>query len=264
MSTSNEPTRAEWLADRIASAILSGELQRGSKLAEHDLASRYDVSRTPVREALRLLAVTGLIEARPRRGAIVASLSAGQLSEMFVAMSEVEATCARLAAMRMTPIERRQLAELHRRMKEFVTKKAEGAYSEANTQFHTMIYRGAHNAILRDFAMGLRARLAPFRRAQFRTPGRLRGSYAEHAKVAAAIVRGDADVAHKAMIDHVSLVEDAFERLANTGNMPAGLKRNRATKPAIGTKLAKQSRSAPARPDKSRSASADHDLGSNK
>lgn len=238
MDSGKVPTRAEWLADRIASAIVAGELPRGLKLNEHELASRYDVSRTPVREALRLLAVTGLIEARPRRGAIVASVSASQLSEMFVAMSEVEATCARLAAMRMTPIERRQLADLHRRMKDSAIKKAEGAYSEANTQFHTMIYRGAHNTILLDFAMGLRARLSPFRRAQFRAPGRLRASHAEHAAVTAAILRGDAAAAHQAMIDHVSLVEDAFERLAILGDTPAGRKRSRASAAAPRTKSA--------------------------
>ena len=73
----------------------------GSKLDEQDLAYRFAVSRTPVREALRQLASSGLIELRPRRGAYVSALTAPQVEDFFVAMSEMEAVCARLAAMSM-------------------------------------------------------------------------------------------------------------------------------------------------------------------
>lgn len=213
MTESTSQTRAEWLADQIASAIMAGELPLGMRLNEHGLAERYGVSRTPVREALRHLAVTGLIEARPRRGAAVAKVSSEQLEELFVAMGEMEATCARLAAMSMTPIERRRLVELHRQMGELVTKKNQNDYSEANVRFHVMIYHGAHNPTLADIATGLRTRLAPFRRAQFQAPGRLRSSHAEHGIVVEAILRGDTVTAHSAMLNHVSLVEDAFEKM---------------------------------------------------
>ncbi|MFZ5731998.1 MAG: GntR family transcriptional regulator [Pseudomonadota bacterium] len=214
MTESTSQTRAEWLADQIASAIMTGELPLGMRLNEHGLAERYGVSRTPVREALRHLAVTGLIEARARRGAAVAKVSSEQLEELFVAMGEMEATCARLAAMSMTPIERRRLVDLHRQMDDLVTRKNENGYSEANVRFHVMIYHGAHNPTLADIATGLRTRLAPFRRAQFQTPGRLRSSHAEHGLVVDAILRGDALTAHSAMLNHVNLVEDAFEKIA--------------------------------------------------
>src|SRR3546814_18917919 len=82
------------LADAMAEAILSGEFAPGSRLDEQHLAQRYSVSRTPVREALRQLATTGLIEMRPRRTPVGASVTPGQLEEMFVAMGEVEAACA--------------------------------------------------------------------------------------------------------------------------------------------------------------------------
>lgn len=214
MTESTSQTRAEWLADQIASAIMAGELPLGMRLNEHGLAERYGVSRTPVREALRHLAVTGLIEARPRRGAAVAKVSSAQLEELFVAMGEMEATCARLATMSMTPIERRRLTELHRQMGELVTKKDQTGYSEANVRFHVMIYHGSHNPTLADIATGLRTRLAPFRRAQFQAPGRLRNSHTEHGIVVDAIMRGDTVTAHSAMLNHVSLVEDAFEKVA--------------------------------------------------
>lgn len=214
-------TRAEWLAGEIADAILAGELVPGSRLDETGLAARYGVSRTPVREALRQLATTGLIDARPRRGATVTHVTSAQLEELFVAMGELEATCARLAAMSMTPIERRRLVSLHQSMAEIVERGDEAAYAEANVRFHTTIYKGCHNGIVAEIASGLRRRLAPFRRAQFRAEGRLRLSYAEHDAVVAAIERGDAAQAHATMLHHVSLVEDAFDQLASTAGRRA-------------------------------------------
>jgi DNA-binding GntR family transcriptional regulator len=208
-------TRADTLAGRIADAILDGELAPGTKLDEQSLALRYGVSRTPVREALRQLGATGLIETRPRRGATVAHVTPEQLEMLFVAMGEIEAACARLAALSMSPIERRRLAALHDRMAVNVACGDEEAYAEANLAFHGAIYAGTRNPILEEIAIGLRRRLLPFRRAQFRAPGRLRRSHAEHAAVVEAIRAGNAAGAHAAMLHHVSLVEDAFDEIAH-------------------------------------------------
>ena len=215
-------TRAERLAGEIADAILAGDLAPGSRLDEAGLAARYGVSRTPVREALRQLAATGLIDAKPRRGASVSHVTSRQLETLFVAMGEIEATCARLAAISMTPIERRRLEALHERMGETAARNEEALYAEANVAFHTMIYAGANNAVISDIATGLRRRLSPFRRAQFRAPGRLTLSHGEHDAVVKAVLRGDAATAHAAMLRHVSLVEDAFEQLAQVAPHRAG------------------------------------------
>jgi DNA-binding GntR family transcriptional regulator len=208
-------TRTEWLASRIADAVLAGELAPGARLDELSLAARYGVSRTPVREALRQLTATGLIESKPRRGSTVAHVTSEQLDKLFVAMGEIEAACARLSAMSMTPLERRRLVDLHQEMAKFVEPNDETSFAEANVRLHTMIYNGTHNGIIAEIAFGLRRRLAPFRRAQFRTPGRLPHSHAEHDAVVNAIVRGDAAAAHAAMLHHVSLVDDAFEQLSS-------------------------------------------------
>jgi DNA-binding GntR family transcriptional regulator len=206
-------TQADRLAEAIVEAVLSGEFQPGLRLDEGMLAERYGVSRTPVREALRQLASTGLIELKPRRGATVATATSAQLEMLFGAMAEIEATCARLATMSMTPIERRRLQSLHESMAAIVPKGDPDAYAATNITFHTQIYLGAHNEILSDFAAGLRRRLAPFRRAQFRTEGRTARSHAEHAAVVKAILVGDAAAAHAAMFHHMSLVEDSFGQL---------------------------------------------------
>jgi DNA-binding GntR family transcriptional regulator len=210
MDTDN-PTLTEKLAAALADGILAGTLAPGSRLDEATLAHQHGVSRTPVREALRQLAMSGLIDIRPRKGAIVAKVTSDQLESLFVAMAEMEATCARLAAMSMTPIERRRLQVRHDAMLALVQAGDPDPYSDANSAFHSVIYAGAHNAPLAEFTAGLRRRLAPFRRAQFRMAGRLVQSHEEHGVVVRAIVSGDAAAAHATMLHHVSLVEDAFE-----------------------------------------------------
>jgi DNA-binding GntR family transcriptional regulator len=209
-------TRAERLADEIAASILSGEFRPGLRLDEKTLAKRYAVSRTPVREALRQLASTGLIDVKPRRGATVVRATSAQVETLFGAMAEIEATCARLSAMSMTPLERRRLASFHESMAKFVMQNDGEGFADANLTLHTQIYLGTHNAIIADFATGLRRRVAPFRRAQFRTQGRIPRSHEEHKKVVDAILAGDAATAHTAMFHHMSLVEESFERLAET------------------------------------------------
>ena len=206
-------TTVERLADDMAEAILAGEFAPGFRLDEQFLTQRYAVSRTPIREAIRQLASTGLIQVRPRRGAVVTKVTPDQLEELFVAMAEMEATCARLAAMSMAPTQRRRLQALHEQMAGMVEAGDTAAYADANLALHALVYAGAHNGVVADMATALRRRLAPFRRAQFYVDGRLARSHVEHDAVVSAIVRGDAAAAHAAMLDHVTLVEQSFEEL---------------------------------------------------
>jgi DNA-binding GntR family transcriptional regulator len=206
-------TAADKLAEAIAESVFSGEFAPGVRLDEQQLAQRFAVSRTPVREALRLLATSGLIEIKPRRGAFVTEISAESLEELFVAMGELEATCARLAAMSMAPTERRRLEALHERMGDLARTGDADAFAEANHAFHTMIYAGAHNVMIAEMTAALRRRLALYRRVQFNLEGRPSRSHAEHDAVVKAIVAGEANSAHAAMLRHVMLVEASFEEL---------------------------------------------------
>ena len=164
MQTDN-PTLAEKLASAIADGILDGSLPPGLRLDEASLAQQHGVSRTPVREALRQLATSGLIDMRPRKGAVVSKATPDEVEKLFVAMAEMEATCARLAAMSMTPVERRRLQARHEAMLALANAGNPDAYSDANVAFHLAIYAGAHNEPLAEFARSLRRRVAPFRRA---------------------------------------------------------------------------------------------------
>jgi DNA-binding GntR family transcriptional regulator len=208
--------RGETLAQHIAALVLDGEIAPGQKLDEQVLAQRFEVSRTPVREALRALASTGLIELKPNRGAFVSCVTPQQLEEMFTAMAELEAACARLSAMSMSPIERRELSRMHEHMAELARAGMIPEFVQANERFHSLIYSGAHNVILAEAATSLRRRLALYRRSQFRTAGRLARSHAEHDEVVKAVVSGDPARAHAAMLHHVSLVEASYEKLLAT------------------------------------------------
>jgi DNA-binding GntR family transcriptional regulator len=216
-------TTADKLGESLAQAIFAGEFGPGVRLDEQQLAARFSVSRTPVREALRQLAMTGLIEIRPRRGAFVSEVSPAQLEELFVAMGELEATCARLSALSMSTTERRRLQAHHEQMGVIAERGDAAAFAEANHAFHTMIYAGAHNAVLAEMTGAMRRRLLPFRRAQFDLEGRPPRSHAEHDAVVQAVVRGDAGGAHAAMLHHVTLVEESFEELIAARAEPVGI-----------------------------------------
>jgi DNA-binding GntR family transcriptional regulator len=168
------------------------------------------VSRTPVREAIRLLVASGLVQARPHRSAVVARPDKPQLIAMFEARQELEALCASFAAQRMSDTEIKRLDKLNEALAEIVSAGDPQAYFENNETFHDAIHEGAHNDILADLARATRARVAPFSRAQFRTMGRLERSYAEHKGIVEAIARRDAVGAAQAMRDHIAIVREVY------------------------------------------------------
>jgi DNA-binding GntR family transcriptional regulator len=202
-------TRADAVRRQIADAILAHQLPPGSRLDEQALADRFGVSRTPVREALRHLVSTGLVEMRAHRGAVVASMTQDRMVHMFEVMGELEAACARFAALRMTAKERRHLEVMHQETARHVRSGDIDAYDTANLEFHATIYRGGHNDFLTDTTFAVRNRVTPFRRAQFRVLGRLAKSFAEHDAVVQAILRGDSEGAFATMRNHVAVVSAA-------------------------------------------------------
>jgi len=209
-----KPTLAEDLRVRLADEIVRGTLAPGAALDETDLARRYGVSRTPVREALRQLTASGLIDARPHRGAVVAEPDPDRLIGMFEAMSELEALCAGLAAERMTPAERQRLEVLHDELRRLSHVGDPERFHELNEVFHNAIYSGAHNDYLAELTLTTRKRVQPFRRAQFRNLGRLAKSWSEHDLVVMAILRGDRGGAMLAMRAHINTVREEYEAYA--------------------------------------------------
>jgi DNA-binding GntR family transcriptional regulator len=207
-------TRAEELRLQLADEIVRGVLAPGSALDETDIARRFGVSRTPVREALRQLVASGLVEARAHRGAVVAQPSLERLTGMFEAMAELEALCAGLAAERMTATERQRLEAIHDELRVLSHAGNPERFHEVNERFHNAIYAGSQNGYIAEMTLATRGRVQPFRRAQFRNLGRLAKSQAEHDRVVVAILRGDKIGAAAAMRAHIELVRGEYELYA--------------------------------------------------
>jgi DNA-binding GntR family transcriptional regulator len=207
-------TRAEELRLQLADEIVRGALAPGAALDETDIAKRFNVSRTPVREALRQLAASGLVDARAHRGAVVARPSIERLTGMFEAMAELEAMCAGLAAERMSPADRHGLEAIHEELRVLSYTGNPDRFHEVNERFHNAIYAGSQNGYIAEITLATRVRVQPFRRAQFRNLGRLAKSHAEHDRVVVAILRGDKTGAAAAMRGHIELVRGEYELYA--------------------------------------------------
>lgn len=205
--------RADLLHDAIEDEILTGRLPPGTRLDETSLSARFGVSRTPIREALMQLSVSGLIELRPRRGAIVAEVGPRRMMEMFEVMAELEAMCARLAARRAGPQDLDAIREAHQRCAEAASEQDENAYYYENEAFHEAIDAACRQEFLSEQTRALRKRLKPYRRMQLQVRDRVRNSFAEHQEVVEAIAAGDPEGAAAAMRDHISVQGERFADL---------------------------------------------------
>jgi DNA-binding GntR family transcriptional regulator len=198
-------TIAEQIYEKLIDRIIAGGLKPGQRIEEQAVAAEFGVSRTPVRDALRQLAGTGLVEFRPNRGVTVADFKFEELTAMFEALGEFEALCARLAAQRMTQVERRALEQIHTNARQAVeTEDADLFYGQLNDQLHQLIYQGAHNPSIAAVTENLRQRIMPFRTFAGAATHRMRESDAEHEELVAAILASDAGRAFEAMRNHVA------------------------------------------------------------
>lgn len=204
------------LASRIrkvlSDEILSGRLEAGTRLDEVVLAERFSVSRTPVREALKQLISSGMVEHRHRRGVFVIDIPRERLAEMFEFAAEMEALCARMAALNMTRAEREALLAIHLDSHAHVLAGDVDAYDTANMQLHEALFRGAHNHYLEQAVLRARAKVAPYRRAQFQIEDRPATSFAEHGEIVKAVLKGLADEAAQLLREHVQRSHLTSER----------------------------------------------------
>ena len=206
-------TRADAIVFRLTQDIVSNRLAPGTVLDESRLGREFGASRTPIREALRQLAASGLVELRPHRSPLVAQPDDTRLSEMFDAMAELEALCVTRASVMMSGPQRQALEMHHHAMARHVRDRDIAAYRADNVVFHTLIYDGARNGYLKDMALRTREQIAPHRGIQLEAPSRLAQSYAEHGLIVTAILRGDREAAALEMRRHLALTREALDSL---------------------------------------------------
>ncbi|AXS41415.1 GntR family transcriptional regulator [Breoghania sp. L-A4] len=152
------------LVDRLRHMIIEGDLAPGEKLSEKDLCGHFDVSRTPLREALKILAKDGLVRLIPNRGATVAKLTLTDLEEAFPVMGALEAVSGELACLHITDAEIAQIAKLHDEMVENHRAGELGPYFRRNERIHQLILDAARNPTLAEMQRSLSGRV---RRARY-------------------------------------------------------------------------------------------------
>lgn len=212
---------ADDVCRRIADEIVLGNFAPGSRLDEVSLAARFQVSRTPIREALKQLAIMGLVDTRPNRGSVVAELTVDQLDQMFEAIGELEAACARHAALRMTEADRARMLALHAEGRAAMQTGDIDRYDAANLELHATIIRGCYNPVLIEMATSLRHRVSPFRRTQFRNLERMGESFEEHSVIVEAILAHDVITTYREMRSHLLSARSATNRVAPAWGIPS-------------------------------------------
>lgn len=205
-----EARRADKIADSLEEMIFMGQFRDGERLDETQLADKFGVSRTPIRDALQRIVAAGLAEQRPRRGVFVKQPPSMTVVEMFETMAEIEGVCGRLAAERATQQDVASLNEINGLCMTAIRDGDSGAYSLHNEAFHHLIYNLTGNAFLEGEATRLYRRLKPFRRVQFHMKERMAQSLADHHSVIAAISNKEADKASVILRNHVGSQGERF------------------------------------------------------
>ncbi|MBK1645556.1 GntR family transcriptional regulator [Thiocapsa imhoffii] len=208
-------TIADRVFDQVRQAIVQGEIPPGSKISEPVLAARYGISRGPLREALRRLESTNLVERRPNLGARVISLSNDQLLEIYVIREALEGMAARLAAERMTEDAIADLQRLLSQHRSEVERTDWQTYfqQEGDLDFHFQIVQGSGNQRLIDILCNDLYHLARMYRCQFGMKSdRAAVALKEHQLVADAIAERDGELAEWLMRRHIRTSRRAIER----------------------------------------------------
>ncbi|NCO87815.1 MAG: GntR family transcriptional regulator [Rhodobacterales bacterium] len=199
MSDPKTPQRDAYVL--ILEAIDTGIYRPGDRLVESELADRFGVSRTPIREALQRLETQSLLS-RDGRSLIVASLDHNQLAELYVVRGELEGLAARLAARHATPEEVRVLRDMLEADQALIGDPK--ALSRANRRFHKQIHLASHNRFLVQQLDLVHRSMALLATTSLAAAGRSEGTLEEHAAIVRAIEAGDGDAADLALRDHIS------------------------------------------------------------
>jgi DNA-binding GntR family transcriptional regulator len=202
------------VAAQLRERIFAGELAPGSFLDEIRLAEQMKISRTPLREALKVLTVEGLVRHEPRRGCFVNEVTEADLDEIFPVLALLEGRCAHEAALHATDADLERLQELHDKLEKHGKARRINAYYEANFAIHEAIIALAGNKWLAMVIGDLRKIVKLARLQQLHAPGRLDQSLSEHLAVFAALKARDAEGAEAAMRTHLQRQRVALRELA--------------------------------------------------
>jgi DNA-binding GntR family transcriptional regulator len=196
-------SKTAYVLQRLRREMASGEMAPGQQLRQAEIAERYGVSPTPVREALRLLEADGAIQYTPHRGATVTELSAQELNDLYLIRSSIETQLARLAGERATPEQVAEIRKLHEAVAAAVGGESAENLSAMNREFHLAILRIGSPLVTQQVVTPLWHGLFPPSLSQWRSAERNELFVAEHEALVVALETGDADAVGDAMAHHL-------------------------------------------------------------
>jgi DNA-binding GntR family transcriptional regulator len=209
------------VAERLRQRIFAHELAPGDWIDEQRLADEYGISRTPLREALKVLASEGLVELKPRRGCYVTEISRQDLDDIFPLMAMLEGRCAGDAVRQAKPADIAELNDIHACLESAADERQIDAFFEVNQEFHKRIQELAGNRRMLSVIQDLRKALKLSRLHSLSLEGRLQQSLAEHRAIMVAIKARDAASAEKLMHEHILCGREALARMEGKTTTPA-------------------------------------------
>jgi DNA-binding GntR family transcriptional regulator len=207
------PALYEQVAERLRSRIYAHELAPGAWIDEQSLADEFGISRTPLREALKVLAAEGLVVLKPRRGCYVAALAERDLDEIFPVLALLEGRVAEEATRRLASADFSRLEEIHADLERHAAAHDIDRFFAANQEFHSALQELAGNRWLSQLIDDTRKFLKLTRRDSLRLDGRLKQSLAEHRSILAAMKKQDAAAAALHMHNHILSGRAALAKL---------------------------------------------------
>ena len=201
-------TLHEQVAQRLRQMLVENRIAPGAKLNERTLSESLNVSRTPLREAIKMLAAEGLVELLPNRGAIAVSLTEADVFNTFEVMAGLEAQSGALAAERITDTELNEITAMHYEMLAAYTRRDLPAYYQLNTAIHSAINRAAKNPVLTATYQQINARLQALRFRSNQDEAKWKAAMAEHDQLIAALAARDAAAMQRVLTQHLSNKRD--------------------------------------------------------
>jgi len=207
------------VATRLRQHIVEGRIAPGAKLNERELSESLKVSRTPLREAIKMLAAEGLVELLPNRGAVALQLSEQDVADTFEVIAGLEGQAGELAAQRITPEELAELKALHYEMLAAHTRRDLSTYYRINAQIHTLINQGARNAVLTQTWRTVNARLQSLRFRSNLNADKWRRAVREHQRMVELLTARDSTGMRALMVQHLENKRDAVLELMRSGQL---------------------------------------------
>ena len=217
------PVLHQAVALRLRQRIVEGQLTPGDKLNERELSESLKVSRTPLREAIKMLAAEGLVELLPNRGAVVAVMSAQDVADTFELIAALEGQAGELAALRITPAAMAELQALHYEMLAAFTRRDLPTYYRLNALIHSQINAAAGNRVLTQTWANINARLQALRFRSNFDEAKWQRAMAEHGQMIELLAARDADGLRRLMATHLLHKRDAVLELMREGRLDGRL-----------------------------------------